>query len=253
VSLFGDVGGENDVALSLANVPEWNEREKLQNEKLALGYYYSGHPFNSYKDQVRGFAKTGLANAKPGERAAYGGGERGFAKSPTQWFAGIIVSTRVRNAKNGRGRMAILTLSDDTAQREVVLYDKTFEQSRPLLQDDGLIIVEARVENSQFRSDEGGASDTIRIIAENIYDLASARARFAKKLQLSFNGQANAKKLNDLLTPYIGGECPVGISYHNGTAACDLDLPDSKRVRLSDALIQSLTEWVGAENVNVLY
>ncbi len=254
VSLFGDAIEENHGVVSMANVAEWNEREKLQNEKLALGYYFSGHPFNHFKDQVRGFAKTGLASAKPGERPAYGGGERGFAKSPTQWFAGIIVGTRVRNAKNGRGRMAILTLSDDTAQREVVLYDKTFEQSRPLLQDDGLIIVEARVENSQFRSDEGGAADTIRIIAENIYDLASARARFAKKLQLKFNGQANAKKLNELLTPYfVDGVCPVGISYHNGTAACDLDLPDSKRVRLSDALILSLTEWVGAENVSVLY
>ncbi|MGB8339695.1 MAG: DNA polymerase III subunit alpha [Burkholderiales bacterium] len=252
VSLFGDATEENSEGASLANVPEWNEREKLQNEKLALGYYFSGHPFNHFKDVVRGFAKTGLAQAKPGERAQYGG-ERSFAKAPTQWFAGIIMGTRVRNAKNGRGRMAILTLSDDTAQREIVLYDKTFEQSRPLLQDDGLIIIEARVENSQFRSDEGGAADTIRIIAENIYDLASARARFAKKLQLNFNGQANAKKLGELLTPYLGGDCPVGISYHNGTAACDLDLPDSKRVRLSDALIQSLSEWVGAENVNVLY
>ncbi|MGB9149973.1 MAG: DNA polymerase III subunit alpha [Burkholderiales bacterium] len=247
VSLFGDVPEENDGVVSMASVAEWSEREKLQNEKLSLGYYFSGHPFNYYKEMVRGFAKNGLAQAKPGDRAGQ------YGKAPTQWFAGIIIGTRVRNAKNGRGRMAILTLSDDTGQREVVLYDKTFEQSRPLLQDDGLIIVEARVEISQFRADEGGASDSIRIIAENIYDLASARARFAKKLHLSFNGQANAKKLGELLNPYLGGDCPVGISYHNGTAACDLDLPDSKRVRLSDALIQSLAEWVGAENVNVIY
>lgn len=248
VSLFGDSTNADNPMLELVSVPMWAEREKLQNEKLAMGYYYSGHPFDYYKNEVRGFVKTGLGNVKPAERGQYG------KSQGTQLLAGIVMSAKVRNAKNGRGRMAILTLSDDTAQREVVVYDKTFEDSRALLREDGLIIIDAKVENSQYRSEEGEGGDTIRIIAENIYDLTSARGRFAKKLKLSFNGQANAKKLGEVLSGYFeNGTCPVSISYHNGSAACDLDLPDTKRVRLSDALIQSLTDWVGAENVNVLY
>ncbi len=248
VSLFGDASSDGNAALELINVPQWGEREKLQNEKLALGYYYSGHPFNHYKNEVRSFVKTGLANAKAGERS----GQYGKSQTTTL-FAGIVMSTRVRNAKNGRGRMAILTLSDDTAQREVVVYAETFENSRALLHDDGLIIIDAKVENSQFRQDEGGAEESLRIIAENIYDLASAREKLAKRLKLNFNGQANAKKLGEVLQPHLGGKCPVSISYHNGIAMCDLELPESKSVRLSDGLMQALEEWVGKENVSVVY
>ena len=70
VSLFGDAAEENDGVVSMANVPEWNEREKLQNEKLALGYYFSGHPFNHFKHLVRGFAKTGIVCASYAQELA---------------------------------------------------------------------------------------------------------------------------------------------------------------------------------------
>jgi len=65
VGLFGEMldGGED-----LIVVPEWPEQEKLLQEKSALGYFFSGHPFTSYLAEVSGFAKRQLDSLEPARR-----------------------------------------------------------------------------------------------------------------------------------------------------------------------------------------
>ena len=50
VSLFGeDIAGP---AVSLVATREWTEAERLQNEKSAIGYYLSGHPYAAYAAEL---------------------------------------------------------------------------------------------------------------------------------------------------------------------------------------------------------
>ena len=65
VSLFGEAGADSGTELALANVPPWNDRDKLTNEKQALGFYFSGHPFTSYEKEVRQIVKTALKDIAP--------------------------------------------------------------------------------------------------------------------------------------------------------------------------------------------
>jgi DNA polymerase-3 subunit alpha len=67
------------------------------------------------------------------------------------------------------------------------------------------------------------------------------------------NGGSDAKRLQALLMPFRNGPCPVRLSYRNGDAAAELPLPESWRVRLDDALLAGLADWLTAENVKVLY
>ncbi|HEY5292245.1 MAG TPA: hypothetical protein VIJ43_08040, partial [Burkholderiales bacterium] len=96
-------------------------------------------------------------------------------------------------------------------------------------------------------------------IADKIYDLAAARSQFAKAIRLSINGEASsegaaaAARLKDLLAPYRNGSCPVCVCYHNDAASCEMRLGEDWRVRLDDALMQSLREWLRPENVQVIY
>ena len=64
VSLFDDPEHAG-APIALANVPRWADRERLQNEKLALGYYLSGHPFDGYARELREFIKTRLDQLTP--------------------------------------------------------------------------------------------------------------------------------------------------------------------------------------------
>ena len=52
---LNDTGMPADV--HYVEAPRWTEREQLLNEKQALGFFLSGHPFNAYAGQVAAFAR----------------------------------------------------------------------------------------------------------------------------------------------------------------------------------------------------
>ncbi|MFZ3174062.1 MAG: DNA polymerase III subunit alpha [Thiobacillus sp.] len=234
VGLFGEMldGGED-----LIDVPEWSEQVKLLQEKSALGYFFSGHPFTSYLAEVSGFAKRQLDSLEP-------------SRDPVM-LAGIVVSLRTQMTR--RGKMLILLLDDATAQVEVVIFNELYEQSRHLLKDDTLLVIEGKVNRDDY---SGG----VRVNAEKIYDLAGARTRFAQGLRLACNGECHAqsnsgRKLAELLAPYKvqEGGCPVWVDYHNLNARCRVRLGEDWRVRLDDRLLESLGGWLKPEAVNVMY
>ncbi len=230
VGLFGEIldGGGED----LIDVPLWPEQEKLLQEKSALGYFFSGHPFTSYLAEVSGFAKKQLDSLEP-------------SRDPVM-LAGIAVSLRTQMTR--RGKMLILLLDDATAQVEVVIFNELYEQSRHLLKDDALLVIEGKVNRDDY---SGG----VRVTAERIYDLAGARTRFAQGLRLACNGQSSGRKLRELLAPYKveEGGCPVWVDYRNQNARCRVRLGEDWRVRLDDRLIESLGDWLKPEAVNVIY
>ena len=230
VGLFGEVldGGGED----LADVPVWPEQEKLLQEKSALGYFFSGHPFTSYLAEVSSFAKRQLDSLEPSRDLVM--------------LAGIAVSLRTQMTR--RGKMLILLLDDATAQVEVVIFNELYEQNRHLLKDDALLIIEGKVNRDDY---SGG----VRVTAERIYDLAGARTRFAQGLRLACNGQSSGRKLAELLSPYRvqEGGCPVWVDYHTPSARCRVRLGEDWRVRLDDRLLESLGGWLEPASVNVIY
>ncbi|MBI3574269.1 MAG: DNA polymerase III subunit alpha, partial [Gammaproteobacteria bacterium] len=50
VSLFGEEDAAQE--MGLVEVARWAENEKLQHEKTALGFYFSGHPFGAYRQEL---------------------------------------------------------------------------------------------------------------------------------------------------------------------------------------------------------
>jgi len=108
------------------------------------------------------------------------------------------------------------------------------------------------VKVSQRMTDDGEYAG-LRIIAENVYDLAAVRRKFAKGLKLACNGNASAAKLAEILQPFRPGDKPVTVSYRNERIGGDVALPEAWRVNLDDALLARLREWLQPENVQVLY
>ena len=213
-------------------VPRWGERERLLNEKQALGFFFSGHPFKAYRAELSPFVKKSLAQLE--------------ASRDVTLMAGVVVSTRTQMTR--RGKMAIVMLDDATAQVEISVFNELFEAERAKIKEDELLLVEGRVQRDDF---SGG----LRVIAEKLITLGEARGRFAKGLFLAMNGGSNAEKLRALLAPYrsSGGACPVRVKYKNGEAEVELGLPDSWRVRLDDALLMALNDWLSPANVSVVY
>ena len=233
-SLFGEVA-DNAVNV-LPSVPAWTEQQRLLEEKAALGFYFSGHPYVAYQKDLGQFISSTLANLSP--------------KEQPQLLAGIVSGIRMR--MTGRGKMAIVGLDDGTTRIEVVVGTELLNQHQALLKDDQLIIVEGRVSHDEF---SGG----IRVNARKLHDLSGLRNSRASFLKISCNGQADAVKLKDLLKPYCKSAsdeqrgCAVKIEYHNQTSKVELMLGNDWRVDLHEELIAGLTQWLSRDNVKILY
>jgi DNA polymerase-3 subunit alpha len=229
VSLFAELAGAVP-GIAMPEVPRWSERERLQNEKLALGFYLSGHPFRSYENELCGFVPTRLDELTPQPHPVL--------------LAGVMHSLRVQMTR--RGRMAVILLDDGHARVELSVFNELFEQHRHWLKEDQLLIVEGKVAHDDF-------SGSLRISAEKLYDLSGARNRFARAIRLTCNGASSGNRLRELLTPHRDGTCPVSVVYSNHGAICEIDLGEAWRVNLHDELIRSLGEWLKPENVNIVY
>jgi DNA polymerase-3 subunit alpha len=232
VSLFGDETSGPEV--SLVSTREWTEAERLTNEKQAIGYYLSGHPFAAYAAELSSITRTTLANLAPRQERVL--------------VAGIVTQMRVQASR--RGKMAFVTLDDGHGSAEIMVYNETFDTVRHLLREDQLVIAEVKV---MQRMTEDGESQGLRIIAENAYDLATMRKSKAKRLKIECNGNASAEMLAQILAPHRPGDKPITVSYRNERFAGDVDLSPDWCENLDDALIERLRDWLSPESVEVVY
>lgn len=232
-SLFGE---ELSIQHQLPEVRAWDSEQELVEEKTALGFYLSGHPYLAYKDEIAQFVHGTLADLVPQEQP--------------KLLAGVVMGVRMRMTQ--RGKMAIVTLDDAIARVEVVVGGEVLADYAHLIKEDQLLIVEGRVSHDDFT---GGN----RVNVRKLFNLPAARSHYASMLKIACNGQSDAAKLTSILTPYCKGEmpdkklCPIKIEYHNQSSQASLMLGDSWRVELQDDLIRNLEGWLSKENVKILY
>jgi DNA polymerase-3 subunit alpha len=234
-SLFGDDTGDV-VALELAKVAPWDLHMRLTEEKAALGYYFSGHLFDAWRDEVRSIVPLQLTRLEPSREL--------------QWMVGVLAGTRTLMTR--RGKMMFAVLDDGSAQVEVSIFGELLDKHRNRLREDQLIIIQGKVTNDEY---SGG----MRIVADAIFDLQLAREARAKALRIRLEGQTDAATLRQLLNPYraepengIPGT-PVEITYLRDNFLCTVRLGEEWRVRMADALFERLNALGRPDAVEVLY
>ncbi len=230
-SLFAD---ESDqlVAGELARVTPWDLQTRLTEEKSALGFYFSGHLFEAWRDEIRRVAPTPLARLAPA---------RG-----QQWLAGVLAAVRPRMTR--RGKMLYALLDDGSAQIEIAIFNELFEQYRNSLKEDRPLVIQGRVSHDEY---SGG----LRVSADDLYDLQRIRETRARSLRLVVPATVDPASLQQLLEPWRSAEAgvPVELRLQDPAFSCLLRLGDAWRVRMDDALLTSARQWLSYDNVEVNY
>jgi len=245
VSLFGDDEAQA-MPLAMAEVARWGTREQLQNEKQALGFYLSGHPYQEYTEELSHFIKYKLADITPEKiQPAAGGNGQGRRTEQKLMLAGIVNSVRILQTR--RGKMAVVVLDDGSAQIEVMVFNELYERNRPWILVDELLVVQGRASIDDY---SGG----MRISADELYDFASARSSFAKRLELLVDAQQRIRvaQLKEMLSSY-GGSCQVVINYRNHLGSAPLLLGEDWRVSPHDDLLGDLRAQLGETAVRLVY
>jgi DNA polymerase-3 subunit alpha len=112
----------------LPREPDWEESERLANEKEVLGFFVSGHPLDKYAEKLRnltGVISTAEAlERKPPER------RWGTQADPADdiQVAGIIQGLRVQKSKRDQKLYAQAALEDATGKIDLICFSRDYER-----------------------------------------------------------------------------------------------------------------------------
>ena len=211
---------------ALVHVAPWDVREKLMQEKSAIGFYFSGHLFDAWRGEVRRFVRQQIADLAD-------------SREP-RLLAGIFTDGRTVPGRSGR--VMIFKLDDGSEVIEAVVNDDLIDAHKELLQEDRLVIVQGKVQTDRFA---GG----LRLNVNQIWDLPAARARFGRYLAVNING--GMPPVADVLRLWpmrrvsteqgdVSQGLAVRLKLQRSLAVAELDLGDEARFWPTD---EALVRW----------
>lgn len=98
---------------------EWNNKEKLEREKEAIGFYLSAHPMDTYKQYISSLSLISF------EELFTKYSSQNFAEEPIVVGCGLLKHSKTIFTKKG-DRMAFVQLEDVSSQAELVIFPKLF-------------------------------------------------------------------------------------------------------------------------------
>jgi DNA polymerase-3 subunit alpha len=144
------------------DLPDWGESERLGFEKATLGFFLTGHPLDSYRDEISSYSTCDTATLR--DKAE----EREVA------IAGLITGMRTLRTRKGDA-MAVFRLEDQTGAAEVVVFPDLYRDSFGLLSNDIPVLVKGKPESGE---------DSGKVLASKIVPLDEVRQREAASMTI---------------------------------------------------------------------
>lgn len=227
-SLLEDEASKQEYVLS----KPWSEAQRLEGEREVLGFYLTGHPADQYRREFGDFIVS-MSQLNPSVH------KKAIICAQVSAIRKIIT-------KRGK-KLVIFGMDDSTSRMDVVVFGEVFEAFTSPLATGDMLVVEGEVAHDDF---SGG----VKMTATQLYDVPSARARFARCLELRLKpeDQSALPSIQALLKAH-SGRCAVQVSYTNAHAKAQLSLAQQWQVMPSDELLSLLVNILGEERVVMRY
>ncbi|MDR3160182.1 MAG: DNA polymerase III subunit alpha [Spirochaetaceae bacterium] len=194
-SLFEEVGEKEYPDFEYKDFPEWDRMEQLNIEKDLLGFYFSGHPLDDYREVWEQQVTLDLAHPEQSPDGTY-------------TLIGITKTVRAQMTKKGE-EMGFATLFDYQGEIELVFFPKVWASYKAQLRPDEKIAVRGRIDRSgEQRRDRPG------LLVSSLPDLEklaqSPRQNGEAAARRPEGGRAAEKNLKAAAGPAAGGNTAAG-------------------------------------------
>ena len=221
----------------LPKIDEYPKAECLAYEKEVLGVYLSGHPLEEYRDVLKRNTTNVTTDFLPDEDS----GEPLVTNGARVRIGGMISAKTIKYTRNNQV-MAFVTIEDLLGTVEVLVFPKSFERYRDLLEEDNKVIVEGRVSAEDERP--------WKLICDKVTEFSSLPR--AVWIAFSDRGAYEAKK--KILTETVAAAEPGidrVVAFLKSSKGL-LDVTGRRKVSAGEELITALRGDFGEENVAVL-
>jgi DNA polymerase-3 subunit alpha len=199
-------------ATTLPDIPDASTAEKAAWEKELMGLYITNNPLAQLQKTLNGKTSHSIAsvtNDLVGARVAVGG---------------MITKMRKIFTKANNSEMAFVTIHDGTAELEVIVFPKAYEQCRQCLIDEALIVATGRVDNKDDRGLKLLA-DTL-LLADDVAQQAGLSAQQARKKVVIPEGSNIVVMVPKDGRTFLLQQLKALIEAHPGTEKVTLVLPN---------------------------
>ena len=238
-----DAHGSSTQEPDLVDAVPWGIKERLTQEKTAVGFYLSGHLFDEVAQEVRRFVRTQIDELLD-------------SREP-QILAGIVSDFRVINGQ--RGKLGLFRLDDKSGVIEASADEALLNTYRNQLKEDEFVVMMGRLQLDHF---SGG----LRVKVQQVWDMAGARARFGKYLHVVVGDKSPEVPRLVQEFPPCREESEQGTVLHGlrvrmgvrcvaeqGAAVAELQLGDASRFYPTDAALAAWSAQVGTGSALVIY
>ncbi len=245
-----DMFGHAEVVMKTSKVqeiPEWEDEKKLLGERETLGLYLTGHPITRYQNELK---KITNKNINQMLNSGYNVKESWQFRDDTKTVlvAGLLDQIRLRNSP--KGRIAFLTLDDNTGRIDVAVFANDYAKYDHMLIKDAILIIKGSLGWDEY-------TGRIRIRANEVWNFDTYLKQYGALLNIKVKTSGESlswvQDLQQLLLPFKDGNCSVLVEYQNNSIAARLELPEDWNISLDENLLQRLNKVSEIVDTSVVY
>jgi DNA polymerase-3 subunit alpha len=247
--LFGlfDEGPKSVSSEDLPKIADWEEGERLANEKDVLGFFVSGHPLDKYAEKLRNLAGViPVAEAlerKPPERRW---GQQADPADEIQ-VAGMILGLKVQKSKRDQKLYAQAALEDATGKIDLICFSRDYEKLAGQLKMEAPVVV-----RGTLMGDEDAAP---KIAINSIQALEEVQVKLPTGVRIRINVERTTEEtLAGLKSAADAAPGPGKVMLHldkKGEYSVILE-PEGMSVAADRGWVERVEELVGKGSVQVL-
>tara|TARA_B100001559_G_scaffold139784_1_gene117390 strand:- start:5997 stop:9431 length:3435 start_codon:yes stop_codon:yes gene_type:complete len=221
------------------NLPDLRRKKELQvDEKLGfeyatLGFYFSGHPFDAYRNDCKHFTRYNISSLKrmldSKKRESYGNNNSVID------LAGLVSDVK------RRGNNLAFKIDDGTAMIEGIVFGEKMESLKGFIMNNQLLFLRGKLRFDSY-------ADMWQLVIEEATPLEEMISNKAKKLVIRCDPNFNPKKLQNILKPHTPGNCSVQLNYLSDVSQTKMKFSDEWKVNPTKQLRETLAEELGIDN-----
>jgi len=242
-SLFGELEDSADAKppVTLPQVDEYPERERLLMEREVLGYYLSSHPLAEYEKTLRTFCSHSTASIG------------GLPDRTDVMMGGMLSAIKLAHIKKvsregAPTKYANFDLEDLDGSIRCILWPDDFTEYGELVRADAIVVARGAI-------DRRGGSDEANLIVNELIPLEDIETRYTSgviiRVDEATHGADCLPMIREIVRAYPG-TCELQLLLRTGAGTRVLMKSNRLKVEITAELKQRIDELLGPGNFQLL-